>query len=1545
MGDTEIEEGEALNFHEEDGADSTIDPDVALSYIEEKIQNVLGHFQKEFEGVVTAESLGAKFGTYGSFLPMYPRSPSWSRAQNPKEVVPCDSKISPRSIQLQDKKQKSLAPVSISPSARSGASRKAVSAVQNSEGQGKLQSSRAENLNSKSGTAEKSVNNLKLRIKVGSGNLSTQKNADIYSGLGLVSPSSSFDGSPTTQDESPISILQIMTSFHGDALLSPLSDDLIHLSQKLSEKNETKAMPKTCGKTENLGVLKNGVHSSKIKEKISEVKRKKSSEKFTSSTVELPDQPIGNKDMAIFQSRKEKETDLDALGCEELVSNALKLPLLSSSEYETSLANNSKDGFRVETLPSFTNKEHVSSVTTQDIAKVRQSDGRLGSLSSISDSEKEKHLGSFAAGPVNNMEKAEVSYALEQSEGYGSKGRKGIAAAGNSDPSKQSIFHKGVRAEDFKSSLELSSSGDKKKIKANQPVGSQGTHTAKDESTVESSMSREHEKIVPAARNDSQVPPKDSEKPANRYKDFFGDEEFEDDDDNDSLSGEMTSAERSKYNHLPVPKSFTNDRSMPKEKCSNKSSENPLPQDVYPDNAFPLAAPPVNGPSSEAPTGMQPMEDDHWVSCDICDIWRLLPPGKDPNSLLDKPWNCSMLDWLPDMNRCYIPEELTSNAVIALYQPSLQLPVPASGSRQHVGTAAVPAGFSGQEYQNIAKLAANNGKKKDGPKKEISADLDGATRRKKTSTGTGKVGNLNRGGNNSPYRDACEYQVPGQSSSAAERLEHSKRKMALISCSGRGIFFFNVLTCKGKQEADVDGSGASKRVRTGDLHVDDEKWVATSKGANATARLSNNTSRNDGRKHRNHNDLPAVGRKDAVSDVNTEIYVPSAANNHSGKYDEKDSVKKRKAKEHRLSEIHSATISNSGKRRQDSGEAAYEGDHRKEKRARVSKSGKDANVVKTGLQADWKSRGQKDECNGLYIENNQVSDNLKNDLGSLHPSVAANSSSSKVSGSHKNRTAGQEVKGSPVESVSSSPLRYQDVDKIASSAKNLAGKYKNEDSGSLAAVSSRRLSCNGGGSVQPEPMKKDIPMAKKISEQGKGESKLNNGQSQETGFHSKKFEKGSSHSKDLAHASGFEVDKVSNRASDSSHDSLDCHRSSEEKTKSRKNKSSDDKCGMSIKGEKSTSRKDIAGTHNENGKAERIFSYDGQDGGKSPRKKHNVTEEHCKGKSHSLPPLARVSVETDTSPNPSSGFQKQKGVKTSSASAIDNDNMKTPMQKSKAENSNGPTAARLPTPNSHKVRDADASSPVRRDSSSHAANKALKEAKDLKHMADRVKNSGSSESISIYFQAALKFLYAASLFESGGSEGSKNSDSVRALQLYSSTAKLCEYCAHEYEKLKDLAAAALAYKCVEVAYMRVVYSSHPSASRDRSELQSALQIIPPGESPSSSASDVDNLNHQAAPDKAALARVGGSPHVSGTHVISSRNRSGFLRILNFAQDVNFAMDASRKSRTAFTAAMSRLSETSNEDVISSVKKTLDYSFQDVEGFLHVVRVAMEAISR
>ena len=52
-----------------------------------------------------------------------------------------------------------------------------------------------------------------------------------------------------------------------------------------------------------------------------------------------------------------------------------------------------------------------------------------------------------------------------------------------------------------------------------------------------------------------------------------------------------------------------------------------------------------------------------------------------------------------------------------------------------------------------------------------------------------------------------------------------------------------------------------------------------------------------------------------------------------------------------------------------------------------------------------------------------------------------------------------------------------------------------------------------------------------------------------------------------------------------------------------------------------------------------------------------------------------------------------------------------------------------------------------------------------------------------------------------------------------------------------------------------------------------------GESPSSSASDVDNLNNLAMADKAALSK-GSGPHAAN-HVIVPQNRPNFVRLLDF----------------------------------------------------------------
>lgn len=85
---------------------------------------------------------------------------------------------------------------------------------------------------------------------------------------------------------------------------------------------------------------------------------------------------------------------------------------------------------------------------------------------------------------------------------------------------------------------------------------------------------------------------------------------------------------------------------------------------------------------------------------------------------------------------------------------------------------------------------------------------------------------------------------------------------------------------------------------------------------------------------------------------------------------------------------------------------------------------------------------------------------LKKDLGTWKVSLAATSSSSKVDGSHKTRANFQEVKGSPAESVSSSPMRTSKLDNLASEKGGILRKDDATDGG-LSMVGSLGR-CLGG---------------------------------------------------------------------------------------------------------------------------------------------------------------------------------------------------------------------------------------------------------------------------------------------------------------------------------------------------------------------------------------------------------------------------------------------------------------------------------------------------
>ncbi|KAK8954612.1 hypothetical protein KSP39_PZI002718 [Platanthera zijinensis] len=256
-----------------------------------------------------------------------------------------------------------------------------------------------------------------------------------------------------------------------------------------------------------------------------------------------------------------------------------------------------------------------------------------------------------------------------------------------------------------------------------------------------------------------------------------------------------------------------------------------------------------------------------------------------------------------------------------------------------------------------------------------------------------------------------------------------------------------------------------------------------------------------------------------------------------------------------------------------------------------------------------------------------------------------------------------------------------------------------------------------------------------------------------------------------------------------------------------------------------------------------------------------------------------------------------------------------------------------------KVNELDRLCPMRKCQPSSAALMAMKEARELKHAADRMKNVEQElERATIYFQAALKFLQAASLSEPSSVENMKYEELNESLKIYIETAAFCEFCALEYDRSKEIAFSALAYKCAEVAYFKVAFLKSHFASKDHQELQETIHAFWPADSPSSSTSDLVNLNHPGALEKITCAKVVSSLQNSDSHAIASRH--SLHRWLDYAQVSVSALEASRKSQNALAVASASLGK-NGCDSIASLKETLNFGFHNVEELLRRIRASME----
>ncbi|PPD95512.1 hypothetical protein GOBAR_DD07448 [Gossypium barbadense] len=1519
MEETELEEGEACSYsNNNDDYDATTDTEndlSSLSYIDEKLQHVLGHFQKDFEGGVSAENLGAKFGGYGSFLPTYTLSQGWPHPNGSPKVQSWHAPRSPPKMPLEDGRHNSVCSSSGSQSLRPGLplnfeTLRKTSTVNDSIKQGiNLTSAHVDELASRCEFASKKAaslsdpKTLKVRIKMGSGDLSTQKNAAIYSGLGLdVSPSSSLDQSPSESEgmyqesqepltESPTSILRLMTSFPvpEEALLSPLPDHLLNLIVKEKKLKENRS------------------DSRKRDGMLSRHKKAKSMEKKNSPAERTSG--INREIMNGSGLMPEKEADIDLLAFEELVSKTLKLPLLSNS-YSASEKVKNKGTTRNKGFHDVDMEGSVEPLLAQEIGWENPS---ASSAQKVLEEQKTSVLDVISGNArKDGYNKADKTY---DSVKANSNTLKGCKALKNElvDPSKKKISQRATLDEQdnmkLPSAEECLSSGGKRKSKDSQRHGSLAAGVPKESLRVGFSLMARNKQTAHANSyaNKRELGDKKLESPfrkaEDRYKDFFGDTGESEQEENQASSLELCSKDQLKEADN-IEKSTSSINSAHSERLSGKKTEDLLATESYPRATVDGASNStnVNVAGTSHATAAPVMIRENWVCCDKCQKWRLLPVSINPADLPEK-WLCSMLNWLPAMDHCSIDEEETTKAVLALYhvptvenQTNLQSNLGSIMSRLPSADA-LRLDQNQLSFGSHAMLTA--ARKKHGLKEISNAmDKDGPTPMKKTQSSV-------RSRNLTDVTRSSVSEEPGLhhlSKSDLPVKKHKNKRKDKHKLSKHGSVGGDAKTSKmkSKRTADQDSLSTNNALPT-TLGKDQPKH----------SEPSYKVSKSDKERQQISGKRPKDKVHPSLTDGSLDL-----VNCNGGEVS-----RKRKVDECIDGQLYTGLLQGVGNHFQDSRvftkEDVSENEYRREKKARVSKSGgKDSSAGKSSGKLEKKSRHTKDHQTGQDLGSSlpqrslDVPDSLKRDFGSAQPSLAATSSSSKVSGSHKSKSGTHkskhcfnETKGSPVESVSSSPMRIANPDKLPSTRRNVAGSPRRSSDGEDDGGSDR------SGTVWRE----------KIScapQHGSLESSIHDIQ-------------------------------------DKDHGQLD---------------------GSKAKALESSP--EVRKGHFMNGGVD-YLGQEAQYAGKSTI----MDEYHYEKKQNDKRGNANVSHPRKSVSGSQTGNRADESQ--------GDDALKVQKQIKKSDQQNGiQHSSSRHTSGGRRIRDVDAPSPMRKDFSSLAATNALKEAKDLKHLADRFKNSGSNvESTALYFQAALKFLHSASLLESCNSDSAKHGEMIQSMQIYSSTAKLCEFCAHEYERLKDMAAASLAYKCMEVAYMRVIYSSHGNANRDRHELQTALQMVPPvfctymvigerqplkftlefwffifektstydvgiytagmirvldlfrtglvGESPSSSASDVDNLNHPTAADKVAFPKGVNSPQVVGNHVISARNRPNFVRLLNFAQDINHAMEASRKSRTTFLAASSNSKGAECGKSISSVKKALDFNFLDVEGMLHL----------
>ncbi|XP_022721726.1 uncharacterized protein LOC111279098 isoform X2 [Durio zibethinus] len=1642
---SELEEGEAC-YHKDD--DGNINPDTAFSYIDEKIKNVLGHFQKDFEGGVSAENLGAKFGGYGSFLPTYERSPP--RLSCPK--TPQRNSSTPRSpnnLSMEGVSQNFKAPPNTLPTGR---------AVNASFPTGNIAAKHDSHLSSaqvveKSALKDGSFNKagipsdrktLKVRIKMGSDN-KAQKNAAIYSGLGLdCSPSSSLGNSPEesggtvkisqeTTSESSTRILQVMTSYHvpGGVLISPLHDSLLCLLIKEKERpsrdNKSILSIKACQK-----------HSSGLIDESKQLHEKKT--KFlVGKSAKLVESKHRNRvnvenDKALLIKKKSEN---EIAGGKELLPTALTNSVNIADSMEAT-------GRACDVSAEANQDAPRGRLFSSDSAKEDSLESISGrSRASGNKKKQDAQNSSVEKGWERSVVNSHKNASLDPGDNVWSKCYQNSAPLKCKEDSKMKVGH--IATFRVKNKINIPSEKEKtlfegkKKSKGSKNTGRIADsmkeslrldvgETTKNTTSSSQGFSSGKSKIQKLKLR------KDINKVRDNHKDALN-TNFEQKSDQMKLTTRPSQNRPKDSGPLAFETQQNGYLNKSKEIFSGRPVDNQL-SEVDSLGLVPQVTDKTLASQRAAPlTTASVVIQENWVQCDHCHKWRLLPFDTRPEQLPEK-WLCSMLNWLPRMNRCDISEEETTKALNALYQ----VPVAENQNdpRNHANetTSVVTSAHLRHLDQNNSSVYSHvssiRGKKKHGLKEVPKAGSRGLSQMSNSKNNL-----LQESFESRSLKDMT--QVPVESNLMTKSSFQQKEKHPVGGETKQAKM-------KNKRDSGLYAYEGSKKTKTDVIHTSDKHKSSNLDprrvGLNSITGLPTQA---NGRSVQNYKECSSSG--DVKHDMKERSVVSAKklvdktqALSDGGSLDGRICDKRASLKKRKSEDWLDSQNGNELYMKEETSESGFGN----EKKSRVSKiEGKQSHRNDGDGTSNRKTMdhliGGIEEVRS--IDRNQPLSKLKKKfssqktLGGLDSSrrdsgtgqilIAATSSSSKVSTSRKTRSNFEEARDSPVESVSSSPMRTSFPERLASTGGDGSGKDAAASSG--IPVSGNFRQCWDGevtvevvqcgtetkekvlGDFNPKSHKssnldyRDRDSISKISIKTKPSSRLENShllngdshftengrlaikcshgedrvnkECHDNSLFSQKSDKGSTlQTKDSKRS--FAVDKIKVYEAMDEPEDL-CSRKSmryqsdaypnghaclqESITDCKGNLPKSSKDGKNCVGRRdpsdqwsSDSRMEIKSNIKHDGFDVKSAALCSTEGNTAPEKNlqdfsgqtkvmqveirtgmpksslHCEVESQQETKGHQTVPETQKGVISD-------GFPVNGSGNVDASTALN--------QPGKAGSKNGSAhSLGQQMPELNVVRGFNSRSHVRVNSSSQTATSTLNDAKELRNYADRLKSSGFVfESNEIYFQAALKFLGVAALLETSNSESSRLGD-MNQMQVYITAAKLCEMCAQEYERRQEMAAAALAYKCMEVAYMRVVYCKHSTNSRERNELQATLQMVPQGESPSSSVSDVDNgLNNQPMVDKAPSAK-GNVSHVAGTHVIVARNPPSFVRLLDFTQDVSFAMEASRKSQNAFAAAISSPEEAQNTECITSVKKVIDFSFQDVNGLVCLVQQAMETIS-